>query len=78
MKKRAIVLVCALTLMFGNVMNVSAEVSPTGKKDTTETTDKDKTAPKTGEGNLFIYGIAAALLCSGAVVISRKRLEETK
>lgn len=75
MKKRAMVLMCALTLMFGMTLQVSAKSSPVGKVDTTATTDKSSTAPKTGEGDLLIYGTAAALLCAGMAAVSKKRLE---
>lgn len=74
MKKRIVVLMCAFTLMLGMALPVSAKNSPVGKKDTTETTDKSSTAPKTGEGELLIYGAAAAMLCAGAAVVSKKRL----
>ena len=61
--------------MCGTALNVSADVSPSGSKDYTETTDKTETAPKTGESDLLIYGIAATMLCTGTAVVSKKRLE---
>ena len=78
MKKKLMVFLCALTLMCGSALNVSAAVSPSGSKDHTETTDKKETAPKTGESDLLIYGIAAAMLCTGTAVVSKKRLEALK
>lgn len=78
MKKRLMVMLCTMMLVFGMSANVMAAVSLTGEKDETETTDKEDKAPKTGEGNAVIYAIAAALLCAGSVVVSRKRLEEAR
>lgn len=78
MKKKLMILLCALTLMFGSAFNVSAAISPSGNKDHTETTDKTEKAPKTGESDLLIYGIAAAMLCTGTAVVSKKRLEALK
>lgn len=75
MKKRLMVVMCSLMMVFGMSQNVMAKVSPTGNKITTETADKTPTAPKTGEGNAAIYALAAALMFSGTAVISRKRLQ---
>ena len=65
-------------LMFGSVMNVSAEISPSGQKDTTVTIDKEEKSPKTGESNLLFYGIAAMVILGGTAVVSKKRLENLK
>lgn len=75
MKKKLMVLLCAMTLVFGMTVNTMAADSPTGKKDTTTSTNKPATAPKTGESDMLIYGLAGALLLSGTAVVSRKRLE---
>ncbi|MEE1031465.1 MAG: LPXTG cell wall anchor domain-containing protein [Ruminococcus sp.] len=78
MKKRVLALVCAMTLMLGSTVTVFAKdpiISPSGVPDNTETTDKAETAPKTGEGNLLLYGIAGALVLAGTAVVSRKQLE---
>lgn len=80
MKKKLLVFACALTLMFGMAMNVSAADSPSGSSDHSSASSDTATpvAPKTGESNLLIYGIAATALCTGTVVVSKKRLEELK
>lgn len=74
MKKRLMVMMCSLMMVFGMSQCVMADVSPEGEKITTETEDKTSTAPKTGEGDMVIYTIAAAAVLSGTVVVSRKRL----
>ena len=82
MKKKLLVFACALTLMFGMAMNVSAADSPSGSSDhsspSSGATNPAPVAPKTGESNLLVYGIVAAALCTGPAVISRKQLEEYK
>lgn len=78
MKKKLMVLACALTLVFGMTVNTMAADSPTGTKNTTASTNKSSTAPKTGESDMLIYGLAGALLMGGTAVISRKRLEEAR
>lgn len=81
MKKKMLALVCAVTLVFGGAVSVSASdtiVSPSGTPDTTQTTDKSDTAPKTGESNMLLYGIAGALLLTGTAVVSKKQLEASK
>lgn len=81
MKKKLLVFACALTLMFGMALNVSAADSPSGSSDHSSASSDTATpvAPKTGESNhLLIYGIAATALCTGTVVVSKKRLEELK
>lgn len=80
MKKKLLVFASALTLMFGTAMNVSAADSPSGSSDHSSASSDTTTpvAPKTGESNLLIYGIAATALCTGTVVVSKKRLEELK
>lgn len=78
MKKRLLTFVCAFVLLFGLSVNTLAADSPTGTKDTTTTTNKATTSPKTGENDVLFYGIAGVVLLSGAVIVSRKRLEEMK
>lgn len=78
MKKRLLTLVCAFVLLFGLSVNTLAADSPTGTRDTTTTTNKATTSPKTGESDVLFYGIAGVVLLSGAVIVSRKRLEEMK
>lgn len=79
MKKRLLTLVCAFVLLFGLSVNTLAADSPTGTRDTTTTTtNKATTSPKTGESDVVFYGIAGVVLLSGAVIVSRKRLEEMK
>lgn len=78
MKKRLLTFVCACVLLFGLSVNTLAADSPTGTRDTTTTTNKATTSPKTGESDVLFYGIAGVVLLSGAVIVSRKRLEEMK
>lgn len=78
MKKRLLTFVCAFVLLFGLSVNTLAADSPTGTRDTTTTTNKATTSPKTGESDVLFYGIAGVVLLSGAVIVSRKRLEEMK
>lgn len=74
MKKRLMVVMCSLMMVFGMNQNVMAKSSPTGTKVTTEAADKTAKAPKTGEGNAAVYALAAALMLTGSAVVSRKRL----
>lgn len=76
MKKKMMILLCSSMLILGMAVPAAAAVSPTGKKDTTVTTDKASKAPKTGEGNAVIYSLAGALLLGGTAAVSRKRLEK--
>ena len=62
--------------MFAMTMNVSAEASPEGKPDHTPSDSTTETAPKMGEKDIFIYGIAAAALLTGTAAVSKKKLEE--
>lgn len=78
MKKRVMVMMCTLMMVFGMTQPVMAKVSPEGSKITTDVADKPVTAPKTGEGNAVYYALAAAAVLSGTAVISRKRLENVK
>lgn len=77
MKKRIAAVACALMMTFSMAVNVMAAPSPTGNRDTSASSGSSD-APKTGEGDLMIYGLAAALLCSGAAVVSQKRLKALK
>lgn len=76
MKKKLGMMLCVLTLAASMSMNVMAAVSPVGEKDNTPSVSKTATAPKTGEGDLVFYGIAAAALLAGTAVLSKKRLEK--
>ena len=76
MKKKLAMIMCTLILTFGTALNASAAVSPTGEPDTTPVEEETDTAPKTGEGNLFLYGAAAVLILSGTAVIAKKRLDD--
>lgn len=78
MKKRIAAVACALMMTFSMAVNVMAAPSPTGNRDTTTSKGGSSDAPKTGEGDLLIYGLAAALLFSGAAVVSQKRLKSAK
>lgn len=76
MKKRLMTFLCALVLLFSVSVTAMAADSPTGKKDTSTTTTKTTTSPKTGESNVLFYSIIGAVVLSGTAVISRKHLEE--
>lgn len=76
MKRKLMTLLCAMTMMFAMTVNVSAAVSPEGKPDNTPSGSKTETAPKMGEKDLYIYGIAAAALLTGTAAVSKKKLEE--
>lgn len=55
--------------------NPSGGGTSTGGWISTGGTQSGSKAPQTGESDLYIYGVAAALFLSGTVVISRRRLE---
>ena len=78
MKKRLLTFLCGCVLLFGLSVNTLAADSPTGTRDTTTTTNKATTSPKTGESDVLFYGIAGVVLLSGAVIVSKKRLEEMR
>lgn len=78
MKKRLLAVVCALTLVMGMSMTAMAAVSPEGKPENTETPDESQESPKTGEGDILVYGVALSALLAGTAVFSRRRLAEAR
>ncbi|HIZ43527.1 MAG TPA: LPXTG cell wall anchor domain-containing protein [Firmicutes bacterium] len=77
MKKKFLVLVCALVLVFGLSLTAAAEASPSGSQ-ITETGGGTDKAPATGESNAVIYAAAAAAVLTGTAVIAKKRLEAVR
>ena len=57
MKKRIAAVACALMMTFSMAVNVMAAPSPTGNRDTSASRGGSSDAPKTGEGDLMIYGL---------------------
>lgn len=72
MKKMA-TLIMMLVMLFSFTVTANAEVSPSGKPVTEEGTTA-VTSPKTGENDIVLYSLGAAVvvLASGAVVIRKK------
>lgn len=79
MKKKLMIVLCAMALTFGVSATGLAADSPTGDilDDDENQKDKDK-APQTGEGQWIVYGLGAAALLSGTAVVAKKQLKKTK
>lgn len=76
MKKRLMIVLCSAMLFSGAAVPAMAAISPTGQRDTTETTDKAATAPKTGEGDFALYALAGAALLGGTALVTGTKLKK--
>ena len=71
--KKIVTLMMMLVMLFSFTLTANAEISPSGEPVTEEGTT-EATSPKTGESDMVLYGLGAAVavLASGAVVIRKK------
>ena len=69
MKKLLTVLLTCVMLM-GFSLTVHAEISPTAEPVEKEEQEEVPTSPKTGEGEIFVYGMMTMCLCAGAATVA--------
>ena len=73
MMKKLATMLMMLMMIFTFSMTANAEISPSGKP-VTESGTTTGTSPKTGENDVVLYSLGAAVvvLASGAVVVRKK------
>lgn len=74
--KKLVMMLCTVMMLSATTVTAMAAISPTGTQKTDVAPQKTNTAPKTGESDVLLYSMAAALLCGGVAAASKKHLAE--